>query len=84
MTIPARHLIEEGGSLIVDVHVKPNEHDQWSVVDRGDSDRVVGTEATKADAENTARKLIGQVGGGTLTMYSQDGKPKKPVQVSGD
>lgn len=84
MTLPARHLIEEGGGLIVDLHVKPNEHEQWSVVDRGDADRVVGTEATKGDAEQIARKLIGQVGGGSLTLYSKDGKPQDPVQVRGD
>jgi hypothetical protein len=68
----------------MDIHVVPAGNGDWLVENRSartERDRQDSVWATKKEAEERARKYLGQVGGGHLTLHGQDGKPGDPVTV---
>lgn len=70
----------------MDIHVVPNEHDQWSVEDRASTaEPIVGTYPTQKEAEAAGRLVLSQQGGGgVLTLHGQDGKVRGTVHVEAD
>lgn len=72
--------MRDRGDFDMDVHVEPNENDQWSAVDRAHN-TVVGTATSQKDAEQLARTYLAENGGGNLTVHDQKGKAKGTVRV---
>lgn len=67
-----------------DIHVVPNEHDEWSVADTASPERPVSTHTTQKEAVAAARLHLEQNGGGDLTLHAKDGTPRDTTHVEGN
>ena len=56
-----------------DRHVVKNPKSGWDVKSPG-SKRASANEKTQADAEKTAKKIVGDAGGGEVVIHGRDGK----------
>lgn len=54
-------------------HVAPTEDGQWAVRDEG-SERASGLFSTQKEAQDRAREILGNSGGGELITHGLDGK----------
>jgi hypothetical protein len=62
-------------------HVAPTEDGQWAVRDEG-SERASGLFSTQKEAQDKAREILSNSGGGELITHGLDGKIQSSVTIS--
>ena len=61
-------------------HIAPTEDGQWAVRDEG-SERASGLFSTQKEAQDKAREILSNSGGGELITHGLDGKIQSSVTI---